>query len=209
MKNAVRQTVLVLVGCLCFTTPSWAAVVTFSGQTEEVQGITQGIPLDLIGIVDEDAVDILPQFNTAGIYEAVVGIISLGSGPTAVLLSFENARFNVFPETDVVSFSVRPQNIVSSVGIPADLEFLDFFASFTGSGFTNETVIGGLESLLISPEKSFEINFREILTGQSFFARGDITETSVTLSAVPEPSSIVVLAMFFGGVALRRSRRKT
>lgn len=215
MFRLICSSLLLLAG---FSSNAFAALtysLTFSDSNVSIgtgQTVTLGVLFNEISNdFPNDTFRLGLNAGEGGLLNANFGINVTGPGGNAITSAAGNSAFDVGPVVDLGP----PTTIVQSVDIFTDSVFATDFGATRSVQVGTVTITG---SNLVGDVNTFSLfdlntNFVDFtiddLTLDGFDADGVMSFGSVTVTAVPEPSSLVLLGIagLIGGNRLRRLRK--
>ena len=179
-------------------------IINATGIVTQSTQIVPGTPFDFTATVNGDAQDALPGFDPIGAFNVNPLIdfsLQLGIGVNAVTVEGGlGGNISIGATTGTGGIDISDDDIDSVQGLPEGFTFGSFSFRFEGVDFQNETLLAGLIAIDNHNIGVFEANVSPTT------AIGTVESFSVTVTSVPEPTSLVLLAIVALGAATRRRR---
>ena len=179
-------------------------IINATGIVTQSTQIVPGTPFDFTATVNGDAQDALPDFDAIGVFNENPFedfSLQLGTGVNSIIVTGGlGGNLTIGATTGNAGIDISVDEIDSVQGLPAGFSFGDFSLSFEGVNFQDSNLLTGLDALDDRNIGVFEANVSPTT------AFGTVESFSVTVTSVPEPTSLSLLAIAALGAATRRRR---
>ena len=179
-------------------------VVNATGIVTESTQVVPGTPFDFTATVNENAQDALPDLDALGIFNndpLIDFSLQLGTGVNAVTVEGGlGGNIAIGATTGTGGISVSIDDIDDVEGLPDGFNFGNFSFNFENVNFQSASLLDGLVAFDNQNVGVFNANISPTT------AIGTVESFSVTVTSVPEPTNLALLAIVALGAATRRRR---